>query len=215
PMTTPSTTPAQRSTADKLQRVLTIVLWLGMICAMLAVVGVKMIFPHRDIPVLYPAGAYALTDQDGKPFSDAALRGKPYVCDFVFTTCGSVCPIMSSKMATLQNRMPASVSFVSFSVDPTHDTPPVLKDYAHRYGADESRWHFLTGTAEQMAAVAKKMNITAVPATKDDPIMHSDRFLLIDGDGNVRGVYDSKDEQSMQKLVDDAAFLSRSRGARG
>ena len=76
-------------------------------------------------------------------------------------------------------------------------------------------WHFLTGTAEQMAAVANQVHITAVPATKEDPILHSDRFLLIDGDGNMRGVYDSKDEQSMQKLVDDAAFLSRSRGGRG
>src|SRR4051812_33000729 len=85
--------------AGRGQRILTIALWLGMVAAMLCVIGGKLLFPHRDIAMLFPAGSYALIDQDGRPFSDTNLRGKPYVCDFVFTTCGMVCPLMSTKMS--------------------------------------------------------------------------------------------------------------------
>ena len=201
--------------AGKGQRVLTAVLWLGMISAILCVIGAKILFPHRDIPVLFTAASYSLIDENGRPFSDVDLRDKPYVCDFIFTTCGSSCPLMSSKMSALQPKMPEKVNFVSFTVDPEHDTPAALKEYAKQYHADESRWHLLTGTSKQMSAVAEQMKISAQPATATSTIVHSDRFLLIDGDGNVRGVYDSNDQQSMDKLIADAKYIADSRGSRG
>jgi protein SCO1 len=201
--------------AGRAQRIFTAVLWLGMISAILCVIGAKIILPHRDIPVLFNGGSYSLVDQNGIAFNDESLRGKLYICDFIFTTCGSSCPIMSSKLSALQPKLPKDVHFVSFTVNPEHDTPAVLKEYAKEYHADESRWHLLTGSSRQMFAIAQQMKMTAQPATENTPILHSDRFLLVDGDGNVRGVYDSNDTDSMSKLIADAKYLANSRGGRG
>ena len=114
--------------------------------------------------------------------------------DFVFTTCGSVCPMMSAHLRDLQKTTPAAVRLVSFTVDPDHDTPAVLKEYAQRYQADEQRWHFLTGTTTQMYQVAREMRLVVIPPTQSEGLLHDEHFMLIDGDGNVRGVYDSKEE---------------------
>lgn len=212
---TSSTETAGGAPAGRGQRVLTFVLWMGMIGAMIGVIGGKILYPHRDIAMLFPAASYSLIDQSGKTFSDADLRGKAYVCDFIFTTCGSACPLMTSKMEGLQRRLPGSVQFVSFSVNPEYDTPPVLKEYAKANHADEARWHFLTGTHAQMFEVARQMHVAAESAKGDQPLMHDEHFLLVDGDGNVRGVYDSNDPQLMNKLVEEATYVAHSRGARG
>jgi len=191
-------------------------IWGALVLAMAAIVVIKIVEPRpRPLPVLYHAASYALTDENGQPFDDSNLRGKAYVCDFIFTTCGSVCPMMSSKMRDLQSQIPSKVQFVSFSVDPARDTPAVLKEYAQRYKADLSRWHFLTGTSTQMFQTARQMRLTALPASESDPIMHDEHFLLVDGDGNVRGVYDSKDAAEMKTLVEDAKYLARSKKGRG
>jgi protein SCO1/2 len=100
-------------------------------------------------------------------------------------------------------------------VDPARDTPAVLKEYAQRYQADLSRWHFLTGTSPQMFQTARQMRLTALPATEKDPILHDVHFVLIDGDGNVRGIYDSQLPAAMKKLVEDAKYLGRSNKGRG
>jgi len=196
------------------QKLLTRLLWGGMIVAMLGVVVGKALFPNRDVPVLFPAASYSLIDQNGKNLSDIDLHGKTYICDFIFTSCGASCPLMTHHMAELQKRLPSKIQFVSFTVNPEFDTPPVLKEYAKQYGADESRWHFLTGSPKQMAAVAQNFRMTAIPKTDTDPILHSDRFLLVDGDGNVRGVYDSNDPQKVQELIDDAKFAAHKHGGR-
>jgi len=104
---------------------------------------------------------------------------------------------------------------VSFTVDPEHDTPAVLKEYAARYGADESRWHFLTGTTTQMYQVAREMRLVVIPPTQTEGVLHDEHFMLIDGDGNVRGIYDSKDKEAMDRLTQDATYLGKSRKARG
>ena len=159
------------------QKILTRMLWAGMIVAMLGVVFGKILVPNRDVPMLFPAGNFSLIDQNAKNLSDIDLRGKPYICDFIFTSCGSACPLMSKHMADLQKRLPAKIQLVSFTVNPEFDTPPVLKEYAKQYGADETRWHFLTGSPRQMSDVARQFRMTAVPKTDTDPILHSDRFL--------------------------------------
>jgi protein SCO1/2 len=93
-------------------------------------------------------------------------------------------------------------------VDPERDTPEVLKKYALTFGADPARWHFLTGEKTQMFEAARGMKLTAEPAGVLGPeIAHAEKFLLIDGQGQVRGIYDSKDEQDMKRLVADAATL--------
>jgi protein SCO1/2 len=159
---------------------------------------------------LFPAAEFSLTDQEGRTVSTADLRGTPWIADFIFTRCGGTCPIMSHKLAELQKQTPGNVKLVSFTVDPEHDTPPVLKEYAGPLKADPARWHFLTGTARQMADAAYGMKISVLPAAenKTESILHSTKFLLVNPAGKVVGIYDSTNDADMKQLVADATRLT-------
>ena len=99
--------------------------------------------------------------------------------------------------------------FVSFTVDPERDTPEVLKGYAQNYDADPARWHFLTGDKSALFDAAAGLKLTAAPAGQFGPeIVHAEKFLLVDGAGKVRGIYDSNDEQDLKKLAADASALA-------
>jgi protein SCO1/2 len=209
---------ADRAKLEQPERVgpITRILWAVLVLTMAGIIALKIFEPHRrELPVLYHAASFSLIDQNGRPFRDADLRDNTYICDFVFTTCGSVCPMMSAHLRDLQKNTPAKVQLVSFTVDPEHDTPAVLKEYAGRYQADERRWHFLTGTTAQMYQVARKMRLVVMPPTATEGLLHDEHFMLIDGDGNVRGVYDSKDSHALDQLRADATYLAKSRRARG
>jgi protein SCO1/2 len=117
--------------------------------------------------------------------------------------------MMTQKMSTLQSSIPDSrVQLVTFTVDPERDTPAVLKQYAKEHDADESRWHFLTGDKDAIFALARGMLLTALPAQADTPIMHSEKFVLVDGAGKIRKYYDSKDPADLARLTADAARLA-------
>jgi cytochrome oxidase Cu insertion factor (SCO1/SenC/PrrC family) len=166
------------------------------------------------LPQAYPAAAFSLVDQSGNPVSNDTLRGKPWIADFVFTRCSGTCPMMSGKMSKLQAKIPdASVKLVSFTCDPAYDTPEILKQYGEFYHASGGRWLFLTGDKDRMAAVAKGMLLPVIPATAADPIIHSQKFLLIDGGGYVRGLYDSENDDDVARLVDDANALAAGKPA--
>ena len=165
----------------------------------------------EELPVLGNVPAFQFHDQDDKPVTLQSLRGSPWVADFVFTRCPGTCPMMTGKMAALQKSLPPQVKFVSFSVDPEHDTSVVLKEYAQRFSADESRWRFLTGDQDAIMAQARGMLVTALPATADQPIIHDGRFLLIDGQGHIRGAYHSNDPRELANLDRDAKRLVLSR----
>jgi len=197
------------ATESRPQKMLTAALWIVLVIVVAGMVVAKSIHPgHPELGVVFPTSPFALTDQDGKPFSSENLRGHVYVCDFIFTTCGMVCPTMTHKLSLVQQQTPPGVQLVSFTVDAAHDTPPVLKEYAAKFGADLSRWHFLTGTPEQMKATVANMKLGFQAADERNPIVHSEKFLLIDGAGSVRGVYESGDEKSMADLVTDATWLA-------
>lgn len=182
-------------------------LWGLLVLAMVGVVVGKL-WPRRaPLPVWYPAATFACVDQTAKPFSSQDLRGRAYVADFIFTHCAGICPQMTARMATLQHQLPPAVQLVSFSVDPERDTPAALKEYSETYKADPARWHFLTGEKEKMFAIARAMNLAARPAQGEQPILHSEKLLLVDGDGDVRGFYDSTRPAEVQRLLADAARL--------
>jgi protein SCO1 len=163
--------------------------------------------PDTLLPVFYAAPKFQLTDQDSQPMGSAQLRGHPWVADFFFTTCASLCPIMSAHMADLQSELPEEVKLVSFSVDPQHDDPATLKAYAQRYHAENGRWFFLTGDEKIQDAVIRGMKIGLIPANGANPIQHDEHFVLVDSQGKVRGVYDSLVPQLLQQLVRDARTL--------
>jgi protein SCO1/2 len=115
-------------------------------------------------------------------------------------------------MAKLQKELPSppypNLRFISFSVDPERDTPAVLKEYAAKFQADESRWRFITGPSDAMFAAAKGMLLTAIPANEANPIIHSTKFVLVDGEARIRQYYDYNDAEQMKALVKDAADLA-------
>lgn len=196
---------------SRAHRAIAIGLWalLGLTMAGVAVYMVLTRVKEPDLPVLLPPTKWSLTDQDGRPVSSDDLHGRVWAAGFIFTTCPGICPQMSARMAKLQEQLPKDVHMVSFTVDPATDTPAVLKAYAQRHKADPSRWHFLTGEKAKVVEMIQQMKVPFTEATGDQPIIHSEKLLLIDADGNVRGLYPSNEPEAMDKLVDDATALAK------
>jgi protein SCO1 len=173
---------------------------------------------ESGLPVLGRVPDFALTGSHGEPVSQADLAGGIWIADFIFTTCPGECPVLSAQMAKLQQSLAREtgkpVRLVSFSVDPSHDTPDALRTYAERFRADPSRWLFLTGDRDALQTLIREGFRLAVaersPADDTDGqglITHSDRFVLVDSALNIRGYYHGTDEESVQQLVRDVTTL--------
>jgi protein SCO1/2 len=162
----------------------------------------------KPLPVLGQVPPFQLTAQTGQPFESQSLDGHIWVADFIYTTCPGPCPMMSSQMRRVQIStagMPG-VSLVSFTVDPEHDTPTVLAAYAKHFTADPARWHFLTGEPSRLNDLglnAFKLN------SVDGSLIHSTRFVLVDGARRIRGYYFSSDDGFMTHLLHDIRQLER------
>lgn len=199
-------------------RTIRFILW-GLFAVALAGVVVARIAMSRQRPapvsqtsessILFEAPNLTLTDQDGKSFSTDSLHGHPWIADFIFTSCAGSCPIMSHQMAELQKKTPAAVSFVSFTVDPKTDTPEIFRQYGQMLHADFVRWHFLTGTPQQMSDAAVAMKIAVHPADQNFALSHSDRFLLVNAAGQVVGIYQGTSSEDVGRLVEDATRLAK------
>jgi len=156
---------------------------------------------------------FDLTSQNGQPFHSQALAGKIWVADFIYTTCPGPCPRMTSQMREVQDsvlQIPdvrPTVRFVSFTVDPANDTPPVLAAYAKTHGAAPV-WYFLTGPAATLQTLDRDAfklgNI-------DGTLQHSTRFVLVDRRGRIRGYYDTSESSSISKVISDVKALARER----
>ncbi len=153
---------------------------------------------------MMPIGEFALVDQNGQRFGSAQLRGKVYVADFIFTSCPDICPVLSTQMSNLQRRVDSpDVRFVSITVDPEHDTPEVLRQYAARFRADHARWKFLTGEPDEVHRVVLE-NFRHPIGERDERnrILHGMRFLLVDRRGTMRGLYENNGEE-LERLTRD------------
>jgi protein SCO1/2 len=151
-----------------------------------------------------------LTERSGRRASRRDLDGKVWIADFIFTRCLGICPAMSGSMKALQSRLPADVRLVSFTVDPAHDTPEVLSDYAARYEADAERWWFLTGTSDQLQQLSVggfKLALDPSSGSATEPITHSSRFVLVDKEGYIRGYYSTDEPDALDRLTADARAL--------
>lgn len=155
--------------------------------------------------------AFTLTERSDKLVSLDDLKGKVWLADFIFTYCAGPCPKMSLQMAELQKTVPAesNVRFVSFTVDPERDSTPRLREYADAYGADPERWLFLTGAKDTIAALATDGFHSG---SKDDPILHSTLFAIVDKRGHIRNYYHSDDPDLIKKVIADVATLARDKG---
>jgi protein SCO1 len=160
--------------------------------------------------------SFSLLDQNGRVVTDHALRGRLAVINFVYTRCSSVCPMLTAKLKMLQGKLRdvRGVQYVSISVDPEHDTPAVLKEYAARFQA-APEWLFLTGPLseiERTVVQGFKLHVGKPTPNTNNPslidIMHGEHFVLVDRDGTIRGYYRS-DEAGMGELMADVRAAAR------
>jgi protein SCO1/2 len=160
---------------------------------------------------------FSLTDRSGARVSLGDLKGKVWLADFIYTSCPDSCPMLSSRLAEWQKEILATgdVRLVSFSVDPSHDSPEVLQRYATRFAASD-RWFFLTGDKAQVAQIARKgflLGLENDPRTSGSSpgISHSTKIALVDKGGVVRGYYDGVGPDEHVKLLADLRTLLRER----
>ena len=165
------------------------------------------------LPALFPMPTFELTSEQGTAFHSGELAGKVVIANFVFTSCPTVCPMLTQHMASLQGRLAdeEGVHLLSFSVDPRNDTPPVLREYGERFGQDPRRWTFLTGDVDAITQAVEKgfkigMQGAADPDATAFDIVHGEHFVLVDAAGTIRGYYQPEPE-SLDALVRDARRL--------
>ena len=185
--------------------------------SLLVVVGLAC-RPQSTLPVLWQGPDFALVDQTGRPFASSELAGKVMVANFIFTTCTDICPLLSGTMARVRDELRSArllgdkAMLVSFSVDPEQDTPAALAEYGARFGADPAEWKLLTGDRKQIDdlllsgyKVGAPPRIAMPGATPE--IVHTNRFALVDGRGQVRAVL-SGDDLDVPRLVEEVRRLA-------
>jgi cytochrome oxidase Cu insertion factor (SCO1/SenC/PrrC family) len=200
---------------SKAQRNLTILLWLLLGVAIYSMYASGLWRPRRPAepqPIAQPrpeVPAFSLIDQNGNPFTNETLKGKPYVACFIFSRCVGPCPAMMQRMARIQDATRnADIHLVSFTVDPQNDSPEVLKAYGQKFGADADKWTLATGKPDDIYDLARRMMIAVQPAQDNNPIEHGTWLLLIAPDGKMHGHYSGQDDDGWRKLSEDALSLA-------
>jgi protein SCO1/2 len=174
--------------------------YLAVVCALAALAGCD---GRPALPSYGLVPDFTLTAQDGSTFhSLEKLSDKVWIADFIFTNCTGPCPMMTSRMHRLSERLAnqKDLRFVSISIDPERDTPQAMADFARRYRADTARWYFLTGTRDALHYLNRKVFMLG---DVDGSLEHSTRFVLVDRKGRIRGYYDSNDRANIEQLVQD------------
>ncbi len=156
---------------------------------------------------------FSFINQDGGDISGSVLDDKITVVDFFFTTCPSICPIMSDELARVQNSFSASedIQILSITVDPENDTPEILSAYANEYKANTAQWQFLTGEKEDIYRTARCGFLLPVEdgdGSAED-FIHSDRFVLVDKNKRIRGYYEGTSREEVDRLIMEIQILAQ------
>jgi protein SCO1/2 len=161
----------------------------------------------QELPSYGPLPEFSLKDQRGQTVTQRDLQGKVVVVDFIFTSCPDVCPLLTEQLAALRKQIPdaAPLQLVSFSVDPEHDTPERLQQFAAAHGADLRDWSFLTGSLDDVKRVVSSGFKQAMEAEPDRPgkprnVLHGTHFVLVDQSGQIRGFFASGDADARTAL---------------
>lgn len=170
---------------------------------------------------------FSLTNQEGRKITLDDLKGKIIVADFFFTHCPTICPGMTMNMKRLAesihsgkrvgDKMNKRVHFISFSIDPERDSVPELKKWADRFQINPEQWWLLTGDKKIIYDLAlEEMKLGLVDGEGvDTSFIHSDRFVLIDSNRQVRGYYGGLDSAALAKLSSDLIFLTKEKDPKG
>ncbi|MFM7015332.1 MAG: SCO family protein [Bacteroidota bacterium] len=172
--------------------------------------------------VYHTISGFSLLNQDSVLVTDAIFRGKIHIANFIFTTCGTICPKMSNEMMRVQHAFEkdTDVVIVSYTVDPEHDSPSVLKEYALKHRAIANKWFFLTGNKKTIYDLARNSYflVTGDGDGGPDDFIHSEMFTLIDKQGRIRGgkdkrgnvqTYDGTNILDVDRLIEDVDVLKR------
>lgn len=154
---------------------------------------------------------FRFMDQDSTWISNATFENKAYVADFFFTSCPSICPVMAKQMLRAYKAYEGNpgISFLSHTIDPRHDSIPVLREYAADLGVSSDQWHFVTGPREAVYAIAENSYMVATREDQSAPggFVHGGHFILVDKDRHIRGIYDGTSEESVDQLINDIGLL--------
>lgn len=178
-------------------------------------------FAKQDLVVIGKVPDYSFTNQEGKTITNEIYKGKVYIVEFFFTTCPSICPIMNRNMVKIQDEFfgNPNLGIASFSIDPIHDTPAVLKQYATKYKITNPNWHLLTGNKDEIYKLANEgFNLYVGENSEvEGGFEHSGFFALIDREGNIRSrkdengnpiiYYNGLEDSGIQMLKEDIKKL--------
>lgn len=204
---------------------------IGVISIITLIMFYKILTPKEFLPIYQPAEVnfklvdsslqhvkkfhkisnFNLINQNGNNISQEFYHNKIYVADFFFTTCPSICPIMTNNMLKVQEKIKndPNVLIVSFSVDPKTDSVAQLKKYAKEKGVDDLKWNLLTGDKKQIYDLARKSFFVAEIDKDSDSndIIHTENFVLVDPDKRIRGFYDGTNLDEIKNLISDLSLL--------
>jgi protein SCO1 len=173
----------------------------------LPILGERYVDDKQDT-VYHSIAEFSFVNQLNDTITNSDVAGKVYVADFFFTSCPTICPVMKKEMLRVYEKFKNNPNFLilSHSIDPTHDTSDVLKDYAEKLGVENaSTWNFLTGDQEKIFEIGQTSYLTTAMADQMEPggFLHSGAFLLIDQKGRIRGVYDGTKSDQVDRLIND------------
>jgi protein SCO1/2 len=204
--------------------------------ALLSVIIISLFYsalkPKKTLPIYNPAmvnpelvdstvqhvakyhtiAPFSFVNQNGKTITEKDYEGKIYVADFFFTTCGSICPKMTTNLAVVQQAVlnNPKVLLLSHTVFPETDTVSVLKKYAIKNGVLDHKWNLVTGDKKEIYTMARKSYL-AVKMGKPSELydmVHTENFVLVDEQKRVRGFYDGTKKEEIDRLLEDIEFLS-------
>ncbi|RMG59729.1 MAG: SCO family protein [Bacteroidetes bacterium] len=171
----------------------------------LPIMGERTVSPSGDT-LFHTIPDFTFVDQDSNRVTAATFADKVYVADFFFTTCPSICPKMSQQMVRLHDAFidRPEVVLLSHSIDPTHDTVAVLREYAQALAVKSHKWHLVTGDEDDIYDMARAYMVSAMrDENAPGGYVHSGAFILVDKDRRIRGYYDGTKTEEVDQLMAD------------
>ena len=162
------------------------------IAVLFLVIGIGTSYFRKSLYTVMKVPDFQLTDQNGQKISNEDMLGKVYLVEFFYSHCPTICPVMNSNMKYIMTEINRpDFGIVSISIDPTHDTPEVLKNHARMIGATSQNWHFVSGDRDYIANLADQFDIyVGDKEDQSESLNHSGMIALVDKDGNLRCRFD-------------------------
>ena len=176
----------------------------------LPILGPRYVNEQGD-SVFFSIPEFEATRQDGTLITNNDLKGKIYVAEFFFTSCPTICPIMTGQLLRVHEKFKEEdrLKIVSFTLDPKYDTPERMTDHAERLGINTNQWWFLNDKKSETYELAQKGYFVTAIEDESQPggIVHSGKVSLIDGNGHIRAYYDGTIEADVNVLINDISIL--------